>query len=78
MISIKYGFENKIDPMIISHPANCNLILQKENSRKNKKISLSLPELLIKINQWEEKYGQVGEMFSLRTANPHTISNYNL
>lgn len=55
MISIRYGFENHIDVRIISHPANCQLILQKENSRKNKKISLTLGELLIRINNWNIK-----------------------
>ncbi len=61
MLSVKFGFENSIDPMLISHPANCKLILQVENSRKNKKNSLSLDELLERINVWNFKYGQVGE-----------------
>ncbi|NBO36842.1 hypothetical protein EBU91_04835 [bacterium] len=61
MISIKYGFENQIDPMIISHPANCKLILQVENSKKREKNSLTLSELLNRIKNWNLKYGQVGE-----------------
>ena len=58
-VSIKYGFENKIDPEIISHPANCELILQKENSKKNSKNSLTLQELLDRIENCNLKYGRV-------------------
>lgn len=59
MVSIKYGFENSIDPKIISHPANCRLILQKENSSKNSKNSISLDELKEKIIFWDLKYGKL-------------------
>ena len=59
MVSIKYGFDNEIDPKIISHPANCELILQRDNSRKNSKNSLTLEELIIRIDNWNSKYGHV-------------------
>ena len=56
MISIDYGFNNKIDPKIISHPANCRLLRQSENASKHSKCSIILDELLKKIRVWNEKY----------------------
>jgi hypothetical protein len=52
MISIKYGFENNIDPNIISHPANCKLMKHSDNISKNKRCSITLEELLNKIKNW--------------------------
>lgn len=59
MISVNYGFEHNIDPKIISHPANCQLLKHTDNIRKNKKCSITLEELLEKIEQWNKKYGLV-------------------
>ena len=56
MISVKFGWENKIDSKIISHPANCNILLHLDNVRKNRKNSISLAELLVKIDNWNIKY----------------------
>jgi len=56
MISIKYGFENKISPKIISHPANCELITHKKNIIKNKKCSITIEELKKRIQIWNKKY----------------------
>ena len=61
MISVKYGFDNNIDPSIISHPANCKLMIQRENSSKKTKCSLFLEELLNRIVKWNNKYGVVTE-----------------
>ena len=46
------GFRNKIDPSLISHPANCVLILHKENLNKNRKCSITLEELKERIKKW--------------------------
>jgi hypothetical protein len=59
MISVKYGWENNIDPKIISHPANCKLMIHGDNVRKYSNNSISLEELLYKIEQWNSKYGDV-------------------
>jgi len=56
MISIKYGFENNIDFKIISHPANCKLMIHNENVSKHKNCSITLDDLLIKIEDWNKKY----------------------
>jgi len=56
-ISISFGFDNLIDPYIISHPANCELLTQPRNASKNAKCSLTLEELRQNIDIWNKKYG---------------------
>jgi len=56
MISVKYGYENNISSDIISHPANCKLMPHSSNSKKHSNCSLSLENLLLKINEWNLKY----------------------
>ena len=58
-VSVKYGFENKIDPSIISHPANCQLIQQTKNSSKGTKNSISIEELIKDIEKWNNKYPNI-------------------
>ena len=55
-LSINHGKINKIDPSIMSHPANCKLMLQSENKAKQHSSSITLKELLILIELWESKY----------------------
>jgi len=59
MISIRYGFDNNIPQEILSHPANCELLLQRKNVSKYYKCSITLDELIEKISKWESKYGKV-------------------
>lgn len=59
MVSIKYGFENKIDPKIISHPANCRLVKHTDNISKNLKCSISYDELIKRIEIWDQKYNHI-------------------
>lgn len=57
--SIFDGFKNNIDPLILAHPANCQLLCHNINlSVKNRKSEISLEDLIKKINKWEEKYGK--------------------
>ena len=56
MLSVRYGKDNKIDPKIISHPANCRLMLQGDNTRKQSESSITLNELMIRIAEWDSKY----------------------
>lgn len=58
MISVKYGYENEIDPYLISHPANCELMLQPDNMKKNSGASIDIQELLHRITKWEKKHGK--------------------
>lgn len=56
--SVKEGFRQLINPLIISHPANCELIINKKNQSKNDKCSITIEELLEKIKIFEKKYGR--------------------
>lgn len=53
MFSIADGFKLGIDPEIIRHPANCQILLQKANQSKGSKSSITLEELLKRINDWD-------------------------
>ena len=52
-ISIWYGWINKIDPSLISHPANCEFILHKDNASKSISCSVSIESLLEEIKNWD-------------------------
>jgi hypothetical protein len=56
MISVKEGFRMNIDPKLLSHPANCELMKHSDNISKYKKCSLTIDELLGKIDNWNKKY----------------------
>lgn len=56
MFSVKEGYERGIDPTLISHPANCQLLVHNENISKNKKSCITLEELLERIEMFEIKY----------------------
>ena len=56
MFSVKDGFINNVDPKIISHPANCQLVCHSKNASKGAKSCITLDELLRRIKQWDEKY----------------------
>lgn len=55
MFSVREGFEQGIDPKIISHPANCRLILHTENISKNKKSIITIEELLERIKKFDNR-----------------------
>jgi hypothetical protein len=59
MLSRYDGFKLKIDPKIISHPANCQLITALENSKKKEKSCITLEELLSRIMLWESENASV-------------------
>ena len=56
MVSVRYGFDNDIDPEIISHPANCQLMRHKENVSKHIYCEITLEELQERIEVWNNKY----------------------
>jgi hypothetical protein len=56
MLSVREGYEMGIDPKIISHPANCRLMIHSENISKNKKSVITLEELLERIEYFNNKY----------------------
>jgi hypothetical protein len=56
MVSVKWGFENNIDPKIISHPANCRLIRHNDNVSKGKTNFITYEELITRIIIWNLTY----------------------
>lgn len=56
MLSVQYGKDNRIDPKIISHPANCKLMLQGDNTRKQGNSCITYDELIDRITEWDLKY----------------------
>lgn len=52
LYTVKDGFDNKIDPTVIRHPANCSLIRNEKNQSKGRKSSITLEELLERIKNW--------------------------
>ena len=52
MVSILYGWNNNIDPRVISHPANCCILFAKNNREKNGKCSITLDQLYERISKW--------------------------
>lgn len=56
MVSISYGWKHDIDPRIIRHPANCELLTYNKNHDKSWRSSISLRELIQKIKKWTVKY----------------------
>lgn len=58
MYSVKDGFENNVPPELLSHPANCRLIIHNENSSKNRNSCITLDELKERIALWDKKYNK--------------------
>lgn len=56
-ISVTYGFSNKINPLILAHPANCQLLCHNVNVSKHMKCDININDLLTNIDLWNNKYG---------------------
>lgn len=56
MLSVKEGFELGIDPKLLAHPANCKLMIHNENISKHKTSSITLIELIQRIETFDKKY----------------------
>ncbi len=53
------GFNLNIPVYILSHPANCEFLLHVDNSRKTRKSSITLDDLLFEIDIWNRKFNAV-------------------
>lgn len=54
MISKSYGYWHNIDSYLISHPANCEIMLKDINSSKNDSCSITVNELIERVEWWNE------------------------
>lgn len=50
--SISQGFKDSIDPFIIAHPCNLQMLKAKDNKKKNAKCDHTLDELYEKVNNF--------------------------
>jgi hypothetical protein len=53
--SVADGWKTKIAPDIMSHPANCHLVLHTFNNKKNTTSSVTINELLQLIQEWNSR-----------------------
>lgn len=53
LVSISYGFKNNIDPKIIGHICNLEMVPWLDNVRKNMRCSISINELMCRISKYE-------------------------
>lgn len=60
IVSKNYGWKNSIDPDVISHPANCQIIDNYANIKKGARTDLSIPILLERIENWKLNFGATG------------------
>lgn len=56
LVSVRFGYDNNVDPYLMSHPANCQLLQHGKNVSKGKKSNLSLDELIENVRVWNLKY----------------------
>jgi hypothetical protein len=56
--SVKEGFRRLVNPLLLAHPANCELIKNRHNQSKCDKCSITLEELLNRIETFDKKYGK--------------------
>ena len=54
MISKKYGYKHNVDTYLMSHPANCEIMLLSDNASKQDKCSLTVEELIERVEWWNE------------------------
>jgi hypothetical protein len=52
--SISQGFKDKINPFVIAHPCNLQMLKAKDNKKKNAKCDHTLEELFEKVNNFGE------------------------
>ena len=57
MLSIHYGWVNNISSDIISHPANCEILFDIDNMRKNSNSSITVEDLIARIKNWDSEIG---------------------
>ena len=50
-ISVKFGYDNNLDPYLLSNSANCEFLTFTDNLKKSSKCSISYEELLLEISK---------------------------
>jgi hypothetical protein len=55
--SVNEGFKKMINPLILSHPANCELMVHRQNIKKNWRSSITIEKLILNIEEFDKKHG---------------------
>lgn len=55
LYSISQGMENKIHPLLLSHPVNCKLVEHKKNKLKHSSCEITLHDLIQKIQMFDNE-----------------------
>lgn len=55
-LSIRDGYDMGVDPYLMSHPANCQLMQHNDNVSKHRNSTLTINELKILVENWDKKY----------------------
>jgi hypothetical protein len=83
MYSRRLGFQEKVFPEILKHPANCQLLTHSDNIKKSKlkhDSIITLDELFERIESWPYHYENKNECISLiteyRKGNRYLKQNY--
>ncbi len=58
MFSVREGFRRLISPLLLAHPANCELIVNRNNQSKCDDCSITLEELEKRIEDFDERHGK--------------------
>lgn len=74
ILSVKYGYQNNIDPKLVAHPANCKLLIHNQNVSKGEKCGMTLEQLQQKICDWNKKYSECRRFDSCRVHNNQTAT----
>lgn len=79
MVSVEYGWRNKIDPNIISNSANCQFITNLDNIKKGEKSAITIDELKARIeNNCLEPVVNKSLFLPRTLAHRQKISNTNI
>jgi len=74
-LSIHTGYVQRINPYIISHPANCELKIHPENNKKNISNSITLNDLIKEIKKWNSKYNTLLK-FKVKLSDEEIVKMY--
>lgn len=68
LFSVRDGFKMGVHPSVLRHPANCELKTHMENQRKGRTSSITLNELLIRIQEFNKLYPDYPERVEMHIA----------
>ena len=73
MFSCNEGLKQLIDPYLISHPANCKLMLHSLNASKRNKCSITFKQLRGRGKAWGKKQGTCTKIVGCSCLEPYSI-----